>query len=116
MCSAHVEHSTYEQLHAAVLKACPKGFVCREPLALFHEVLWSSGVILVKETGENARVRLERDELRHAIEEGEYEVLWGSEKSATNSPLSICVDVVEEGGDVPRGGGCGVTEVMPSVS
>ena len=89
---ACIEHSTYQELHEAVFKACPVGFTCKEPLALFHEVLWSTGIRVTKSTGENERVRLERDELHHAIEEGEYCVLWGEGKRAAKM-ISICVDI-----------------------
>ena len=74
-----IEHVTYDGLHKAVFKACPDGFACMEPLALFHEVLWSTGIRVVEGTGECERVQLERDELHHAIEEAEYgKLLWGT--------------------------------------
>ncbi len=93
MHKAVVEHSTFEGLHEAVFNACPAGYVCREPLALFHEVLWSSGIKIMQTTGEP--VRLERDELHHAIDENEYSVLWKPSKPS-QTPLSICVDVDED--------------------
>ena len=95
MCKVAVEHSTYDELHKAVFIHCPKGYVCKEPLALYHEVLWSSGIKVVKETGESERVWLERDELRHAIEEGEYDLLWVRGRPL-GALLSICVDVEED--------------------
>ena len=93
LCTKKVKHSTYEEMHTAVFNACPEGYECREPLALYHEVLWSSGIRVIEATGENERVRLERDELHHAIEEGEYAILF---RSASSSPLSICVDIEEK--------------------
>ncbi len=95
LCTEIVQHSKYEELHEAVFDKCPKGFVCKEPLALYHEVLWSSGIRVIECTGENEIVRLERDELHHAIEEGEYSVLWNPAKPS-NPLLSVCVDVDED--------------------
>lgn len=96
MKTARVEHRTYEELHEAVFGACPGGYVCMEPLALFHEVLWSTGIRVTESTGECERVQLERDELHHALEEGEYEKLsWGDETTPINALISICVDVDE---------------------
>ncbi len=89
-----VQHRKFKELHEAVFNQCPEGFVCKEPLALHHEVLWSSGIRVVESTGENEIVRLEQDELHHAIEEGEYSVLWNPSKPS-NPLLSICVDVEE---------------------
>jgi hypothetical protein len=80
-----VLHDGYESLHDRVFKACPLGYACMEPLALYHEVLWYHGI----RNGEN--VVLERDDLHHAIDESEYEMLWG--RGVAKSPVSICVDV-----------------------
>ena len=96
MCKVTIEHSTYDELHEAVFSNCPDGYVCREPLALYHEVLWSTGIRVIQDTGENERVRLERDELHHAIEVGEYNVLWVPGKPSSDNPLSICVDIDED--------------------
>jgi hypothetical protein len=90
---ATVQHNTYEEMHEAVFSACPTGYECTEPIALYHEVLWSNGLRVVNAAGEQERVRLERDELHHAIEEGEYDILF---RSTSTTPLSICVDVVEK--------------------
>jgi hypothetical protein len=60
--AAWVEHRTYGELHAAVLAACPRGFVCEEPLALFHEVQW-------RQRGPPTHA------LHHALEVGEYPLL-----------------------------------------
>jgi hypothetical protein len=87
-----IEHSSYEEMHEEVISGCPRGYVCREPLALFHQVLWSRGIRVVGCAGEHESVRLERDELRHAIEEKEYDLLWGPGKGG-DKLLSICVDV-----------------------
>jgi hypothetical protein len=38
-------------------------------------------------------VIMERDDLHHAIDESEYEILWG--RGVAKSPVSICVDVGE---------------------
>lgn len=97
--TATVRHNSYSDLHDAVFSACPAGYVCKEPIALFHEVQWSTG-IRITATGESERVRLERDELHHAIEEWEYDVLWprGTSKSPVHAPTTICVDVDELAG------------------
>ena len=86
---ALVRHSSFEELHQKVFDTCPLGYRCIEPIALRHEVLWSLGFnVLTDEKGNRV---CERDTLVHAIEEAEYsEVLWHG------SPLSICVDVVEQ--------------------
>ena len=94
MSTVQVRHSTYDELHQAVFDACPKGFVCTEPLALYHEVLWSTGVKIKQSTGESELLHLERDELHHAIE-GEYAILWGRDDKS-HAVLSICVDVVKD--------------------
>ena len=81
-----VFHSSYEELHDEVFKAAPEGYVCVEPIALYHEVLWTVGL--------NANGA--RDELHHALERDEYDFLRpgnvhrGWKKT---SPLSLCVDI-----------------------
>ena len=88
-----VFHSSYEELHDEVFKAAPKGYVCVEPIALYHEVLWTVGL---KADGV-------RDELHHALERDEYDFLRpgnvhrGWKKA---SPLSLCVDI-RKGEDGP---------------
>ena len=84
-----VKHSTFQELHDAVFLACPKDFVCVEPIALHHEVLWTMGLSLTVDV--NGEHVFERDQLHHAVEEEEYESLpWGKIKY-------FCVDVVPVG-------------------
>ena len=84
-----VEHHTYGELHAAVQAACPRGFVCEEPLALFHEVQW-------RQRGPPTHA------LHHALEVGEYPLLWRPPPPSSSSAaawgataiiISICVMV-----------------------
>ena len=91
LCIKPVQHTSYEEMHEAVFTLCPDGYDCKEPIALYHEVLWACGLRWVNADGEKDG-RLERDELHHAIEEGEYKILFGSPATA---PLSVCVDVVK---------------------
>jgi len=70
-----VTHRKYGELHYKVRASCPKGYTCIEPLALRHEVTWTTNG--------------EADVLHHAIEECEYEALWAGERG----PKTICVDV-----------------------
>ena len=70
-----VTHHTYGELHYRVRSACPIGYTCIEPLALRHEVTWTTNG--------------EADVLHHAIEEGEYEAVW----AGGGGPNTICVDV-----------------------
>ena len=93
--SLDVEHTTFETLHEAVFSRCPDGFVCKEPLALHHEVLWSNGIRFIAGSNKFERVLLERDELHHVIEAWEYPVLWNASTStdSAKSLLSVCVDV-----------------------
>ena len=77
-----IEHSTYKELHCKVLGACPVGYLCMEPIALYHEV---------RVAGPAARglyAKHVEDQLHHAIEEGEYAGLWPSLK-----PITVCVHV-----------------------
>lgn len=85
---AMVSHSDFEELHAAVFFSCPEGFECMEPIALYHEVLWSMGLRAGK-----GRCVIERDELHHALEEKEYGLL----KWSSTPPMSLCVDIVARG-------------------
>ncbi len=62
---ARITHRTYGELHAAAFAACPTGFECEEPLALYHEVHWSM-----------RQAWPTTSELHHAIEAGEYAELW----------------------------------------
>jgi hypothetical protein len=81
-----VFHSSYEELHDAVFKAAPKDYKCVEPIALYHEVLWTVGL--------NANGV--RDELHHALEREEYDMLKPTkahEGWMKKSPLSLCVDI-----------------------
>ena len=82
----HVEHQTFGELHHKVFRGCPPDYICVEPIALHHEVLWTMG--FVPSVGVNGNRFVERDQLRHAVEEQEYESLpW-------NEINSFCVDVV----------------------
>ena len=77
-----IHHSTYDELHEQVFAQKPSGYRCVEPIALFHEVLWSSG--WTKQGGDGRHVR---DNLHHALERWEYDV--------SLYPLaSLCVDIV----------------------
>ena len=68
-------HETFEEMCAAVKRECPEPFVCVEPIAFYHEVMWDANGAC-------------RDVLRHAIEAAEYDcVCWDAHKS-------LCVDVV----------------------
>jgi hypothetical protein len=86
-----IVHSNFEELHAAVFSGCPAGFRCVEPIALYHEVLWSMGL----RVGNGGRCVIARDELHHALEEGEYGLLrWNAPPA-----LSLCVDILPTGGE-----------------
>jgi hypothetical protein len=85
-----VPHSSFDELHEAVFSNCPTGYHCTEPIALFHEVLWSMGL---KHTGG----RCVRDELHHALERWEYDMLHAKD----NTLLSLCVDIVRTSSDPP---------------
>jgi hypothetical protein len=91
-CMKPIRHNDFADMHRKVVDKCPNGFECREPLALFHEVMWSCGSEVDEESGERRWVRLERDRLRHAIEKDEYNILWPDGK-ADGETLSICVDI-----------------------
>ena len=94
--SADFQCEKYEDLHKAVLENSPEGYMCIEPLALFHEVMWSCG--LSKENGVVKRVTTCRDQLHHAIEESEYNLLVTN--VSHKDPILICVDVVSVGPDM----------------
>jgi hypothetical protein len=93
-CERTIWHDKYKTLHESVFSKAPAGFVCVEPLALHHEVLWSSGITFSDGIGK--RKMTERDQLHHAIEEGEYGILWAAGNKFSD-PLSIFVDIVKEG-------------------
>ena len=78
-----IYHSTYDDLHSEVFSKCPVGYQCLEPIALFHEVMWSMGL---RRNENNKHVR---DELHHALERWEYGVLQQP------SMASLCVDIVK---------------------
>ena len=81
-----VFHSSYEELHDEVFKAAPEGYKCVEPIALYHEVLWTVGL--------NANGV--RDELHHALEREEYDMLKPGRAHTDwkkKEPLSLCVDI-----------------------
>ena len=77
-----IAHYSYEDLHDKVFRACPAGYQCVEPIALYHEVLWSAG------WGRTAQGKHVRDELHHALEPWEYEA------TLRPSMASLCVDIV----------------------
>jgi hypothetical protein len=77
LATKNVEHRAYGELHSKTRFHCPSGYRCIEPLALYHEVVWTTNS--------------ERDVLHHAIEEQEYSSLWVD----GTGPRSICVDVVQ---------------------
>jgi len=83
-----VFHSSYEELHDEVFKAAPEGYKCVEPIALYHEVLWHVGL----------NVNGVRDELHHALEREEYDMLRPGRACSDwkkKEPLSLCVDIKE---------------------
>ena len=90
--STLIRHSSYEDLHEQVFTKCPTGYVCTEPLALYHELLWSRGLSVRRDDSAGPAV-VERDVLHHAIELGEYDLFWGT---AENPVKTICVDVEPE--------------------
>ncbi len=79
--TCYVHHASFEGLHNEVFSHCPPGFQCIEPIALRHEVLWSKSL-----THKGGMVV--RDELHHALEEGEYGSLDWKKKEVT-----LCVDI-----------------------
>lgn len=83
--TAHLTHSDYPDLEAKVHAACPEGFVCVDPIALHHQLLWESSL-----RATHLGV-IERDNLYHAIDAGDYsDIQWGK----TNTPpISICVEI-----------------------
>ena len=84
-----IRHSSFQELHNEVFLQCHEGYVCVEPIALRHEVLWSLGM----RKDENGN--FERDELIHALEEKEYRTLnWRDPYHL----ICLCVDVREERG------------------
>jgi hypothetical protein len=83
-----IAHSTYDELHEKVFQECPEGYQCVEPIALYHEVLWSVG------WGKTAGGKHIRDELHHALERWEYTTLRGGIANARPSMASLCVDIV----------------------
>ena len=83
-----ISHTTFDELHDRVFAACPAGYACTEPIALYHEVLWSLGL----KTVNGRRVR---DELHHALETWEYGML------TSGKTLSLCVDIVRTFSDPP---------------
>jgi hypothetical protein len=82
-------HSSFDEMHQRAFDACPLGFRCVEPIALRHQVLWSLGLNVLRDSTGN-RV-WERDDLMHAIDKAEYDELWRKK----DKPLSLCVDVIE---------------------
>ena len=78
-----IHHSTYDDLHEQVFNKCPMGYQCIEPIALYHEVLWSVGWRR-EDNGKHVR-----DELHHALERWEYTTL------RPPSMNSLCVDIVQ---------------------
>ena len=84
-------HSTYTEMHQGVFETPgpPYAYRCVEPLALHHSVLWSNGVVNVD--GVYTRCTLGRDQLHHAIEAQEYDLLWRGDSG--KKPLPIYVDV-----------------------
>ena len=86
-----VLHSSFDELHTKVFKGAPDDYVCTEPIALYHEVLWPEGL-------KARRGVLVRDELHHALEEWEYGILRtdGAPKEWKGKRvLSLCVDIVK---------------------
>ena len=87
-------HTSYDDLFQKVFETPPPEpiagvYECVEPMALYHEVLWSSGIVVINGVG--VRQVRGHDQLHHALEAGEYNILqtaWDSDH-----PLSICVDV-----------------------
>ena len=91
-----IEHHSFRQMHDMILKQCPENFRCVEPIALFHEALWHSG--LRRSTG-NERGLYREDRLRHAIEEGEYGYLFETKERDEARCKEVWVDVIRRKDD-----------------
>jgi hypothetical protein len=86
-----VFHSNFDELHREVFENVTPPYVCTEPIALYHQVLWSVGL---KTVGG----RCVRDELHHALESWEYDMLKPNRAHRDwKKPLSLCVDIVRGG-------------------
>ena len=90
-CKQKIWHRTYEEMHTRVFEfqGLPTAYRCMEPLALHHEVLWSSGIYI--DDGVSRGRVVGHDQLHHAIEEKEYATLW--EGRNAQIPLPIFVDI-----------------------
>ena len=84
-----IEHSSYEDLHNKVFSRCPKGYTCMEPMTLYHEVICYTG--LYAGLSDRLYNKIVKDQLHHAIEEGEY---------ASPKIHSICVHITKHLVDV----------------
>lgn len=88
--SKWVFHSDFDELHQEVFSNCPQPYACTEPIALYHHVLYSMGL-------KSTDGRCVRDELHHALERWEYDMLLPGKAHGDwkkQSPLSLCVDIV----------------------
>jgi hypothetical protein len=83
----HVSHSSYEEMEQRVDENCPRGFVCRRPIALHHEVLWR---MMLRANGKNT---IEVDELFQPIDCVDYTAIQWSTSNTDHPMLSVCVHV-----------------------
>ena len=91
---ADVAHGSFQELLDAVHLHCPPSYVCVDPVALHHEILWESSLRL---NPAGTHYVVERDQLFHAIDEVEYARLqWTVEPKTPGAKphlLSVCVDI-----------------------
>ncbi len=80
---AVTSHASYAEMELAVRQKCPSGFVCQQPIALHHEVLWR---LMLRKNGKNL---IEVDELSQPIGCADYDAIQWSE----DPMLSVCVHV-----------------------
>jgi hypothetical protein len=80
---AAISHSSYEEMEQRVAENCPANFMCYQPIALHHEVLWRTRL---RKNGKNV---VEVDHLFQPIDCVDYTAIQWSE---TKMP-SVCVHV-----------------------
>ena len=95
-----IHHETFVEMHDKVIKECPETYKCIEPIATYHQLLWS---IALSKKGD--KLRRKQDTLHHAIDEMEYELLngkfdevWVDIVKIGKERYDMSQDLIDEGG------------------
>lgn len=87
---AQISHSSFEEMENWVKLKCPHDFVCFDPVALHHEVLWRTSLRA------NGNGIVEVDQLFQPIDDLDYMTIKWCKSPTEAHMVSVCVHVEQQ--------------------